>query len=534
ITNSVFVDGAGGIDTTNWSIPFYFGSGTHALDAQAGSIIFNGAITLETDAALEAALQTFGPMTFAGSTSNTLDGPVQIVEGTLTLMKSAGVAVGSPGRTILVGDGAGAASTATLTIAAPNQILDSAIVELASDGRILVNAAETIAMLRGPAGGMISLSQTLVCTGGGVHGLVSDGFIRGSGHLIVRNGTLNLKATSEALNPWTGEALADNGRFALNRHANRARAINGGTIGGIGTIANYLVADRSTIAPGGMPDISTSEVGTLTVGGDLAMNAGSRLQVQVLGGAGGTSDRLVVIGAGGSTDVALGGDGVDLNANGAQLVVSIPAGYVPSSTPMIIVDSPTMVAGRFAGLPHNAIISVPVPPGGATAALRIAYNGGADTHDITLTDITTSPGMTGTATAVTATSATSQPGQLVTFTATISESSISTPTGNIYFLVDGFTVGGGPLTVIGNSASVSFNSLTPGTHQITAMYNGDAAFFGSQGTVAHTVGGIAPPPPPAGGEDSSGGGSCGKGGGGAIAVAALMMMLRAFGWRRRC
>jgi len=178
---------------------------------------------------------------------------------------------------------------------------------------------------------------------------------------------------------------------------------------------------------------------------------------------------------------------------------------------------------------------VPVPPGGATAALRISYVGGSDTNDITLTDVTAS-GRAATTTAVVGAAPTSQLGQTVTFTATINESSLSVPSGSVYFLVDGVAISGPPATVLGNTVSQPIAGLGAGTHQVTAMYNGDASFLGSQGTVAHTVAGVTPPPPPGGGggEDDGGGGGCGRGGAGAIAVAALMMALRAFGWRRRC
>jgi Bacterial Ig-like domain (group 3) len=61
-------------------------------------------------------------------------------------------------------------------------------------------------------------------------------------------------------------------------------------------------------------------------------------------------------------------------------------------------------------------------------------------------------------------------GQQVTFTATPSCPSFS-PTGIVTFTIDG--VVGSPVKLIGGVASLTLNSLAPGSHSVSASYSGD-------------------------------------------------------------
>lgn len=88
--------------------------------------------------------------------------------------------------------------------------------------------------------------------------------------------------------------------------------------------------------------------------------------------------------------------------------------------------------------------------------------------------------------------ATSTQGGSVTFTATVAGSS---PTGTVQFR-DGGSNLGGPVALAGGTASRSVNTLSVGTHNISAAYSGDGAnAAATSNTVSHTVSAVAPPPP---------------------------------------
>jgi hypothetical protein len=74
-------------------------------------------------------------------------------------------------------------------------------------------------------------------------------------------------------------------------------------------------------------------------------------------------------------------------------------------------------------------------------------------------------------------------GDSVTFTATVTRSSgTNTPSGTVDFQDGGVSIGTGTLTDIGGGAaeaSLATSSLAAGTHDITAVYNGDSNFSGS-------------------------------------------------------
>jgi hypothetical protein len=87
---------------------------------------------------------------------------------------------------------------------------------------------------------------------------------------------------------------------------------------------------------------------------------------------------------------------------------------------------------------------------------------------------------------VVSTSANPSPtGSNVTFTASLLAVSpgSGTPTGTVQFLSDGTLLGPG-MTLTGGVASLTTNSLSHGTHIITARYAGDGNFIGSTNTLS--------------------------------------------------
>jgi hypothetical protein len=66
------------------------------------------------------------------------------------------------------------------------------------------------------------------------------------------------------------------------------------------------------------------------------------------------------------------------------------------------------------------------------------------------------------------------PGQPVTFTATVTGSGAAAPTGTVIVVIDGKVAATVPLN--GSTASYTTSALTLGTHQVSAVYNGDANY----------------------------------------------------------
>jgi hypothetical protein len=85
-------------------------------------------------------------------------------------------------------------------------------------------------------------------------------------------------------------------------------------------------------------------------------------------------------------------------------------------------------------------------------------------------------------------------GQAVAITAAVNGngSSPGTPTGTVQFQVDGSDFGS-PITLANGNASISVAGLAAGTHEVTAVYGGDATFQGGTGTLS---GGQAVTPAP--------------------------------------
>jgi hypothetical protein len=164
---------------------------------------------------------------------------------------------------------------------------------------------------------------------------------------------------------------------------------------------------------------------------------------------------------------------VDLDSGstgGATLNVTL--GYTPSigdSFVLIANDGTDPIQGTFKNLPEGATITI------NGQDLEITYQGGPNQNEVVLTDKAT-PTVT-----VNAAPNPSQFGQGVTFSVTVSGSN-GTPTGTVTFYDGDPTIGGTqigtPQTLDGSGdASVSTGSLTGGTHQIYAVYKGDATYL---------------------------------------------------------
>ena len=112
-------------------------------------------------------------------------------------------------------------------------------------------------------------------------------------------------------------------------------------------------------------------------------------------------------------------------------------------------------------------------------SITVTYNGDANFNPNTSAVVTQIVNLASSATVVTSSAQPSVFGQSVTFTATVSAASPSTgtPTGSVTFQ-DGTNLLG-TATLAGGLATFTTNSLSLGSHSITATYAGDSNFTGS-------------------------------------------------------
>src|SRR5207302_1089609 len=120
-------------------------------------------------------------------------------------------------------------------------------------------------------------------------------------------------------------------------------------------------------------------------------------------------------------------------------------------------------------------------------SLTAAYSGGGNFLASTSAVVahTVNPGST--STSLTSTPNPSTLGQTVTLSATVSAvaPAVGVPTGTVTFR-DGATALA-TVNLVNGSASFSLATLTPGSHSLTAVYNGSASFAGSTSAVVNHV-----------------------------------------------
>jgi autotransporter-associated beta strand protein len=153
---------------------------------------FSGVIQ-DTGGNLTVAKTGTGTFTLSGTTANTFAGNLNINDGTVALGKTAGVNAYA-GSTINIGNGAGAADSAVLRLDAANQIVNTAALVFASDGRLDLNGqAETVASIAGSGEILIGTGQL---TAGNALNTIFSGELTGTTGTFTKTGSGTLTLAS--------------------------------------------------------------------------------------------------------------------------------------------------------------------------------------------------------------------------------------------------------------------------------------------------------------------------------------------------
>jgi Bacterial Ig-like domain (group 3)/NHL repeat len=338
-------------------------------------------------------------------------------------------------------------------------------------------------------------------------------------------------ATAASLDLPTGVAVDASGKvYIADRHNQRVRVVD--TSGNISTLAG---SGAVTFAGGFSGDGSSGAAATLAKPSGVSVDAAGKVYIadtdnqrirQVSNGAiatvAGTGDQGFGGDAGPATGailnspkavapdaagnfaiadklnerirttslatLAFSNDGVGI-ASAPQSVTLANTGSASLSVSSIAFTGPFTTAGggtcsaapiaiaAGASCTEN-IVFLPVAPGAASGSVLFSGTGVVP-QSILLTGTAV---LSATAVTLTSSNASSFAGQAVTFTATVKPTGLGTATGTVSFR-DGTTLIGSAVPVVAGVATITTSSLAAGTHNITAVYSGDANFTGSTSAV---------------------------------------------------
>jgi hypothetical protein len=254
------------------------------------------------------------------------------------------------------------------------------------------------------------------------------------------------------VNPDSGSAApTGTATFSVNGGAGTSVPLNGGK----------AIFTTSTLPAG--PDTIT-----VTYGGDSNFNGSSNFAVQKVDKAN-SSTTLIS-----SQNPSGLGQSVTFTAT-----VSSPGG-TPTGMVNFSVDSGTAVSEPLSG--GVATFST-ATLGTGNHTITATYLGDTNFNGSGPVSLTQNVKQGSTGTTLAASPNPSTPGQAVTFTATVTVvSGTGTPPGVVTFKDGGTTLGTGTLTP-GGIATFTTSTLSPGSHNITAVYGGDTNFAGSTSAV---------------------------------------------------
>jgi gliding motility-associated-like protein len=336
-------------------------AGTLALSG-AAAIHDTSAVTVSNGATLSLnASETVGSLAGAGNVS--LNGFTLSSGGNNTSTTFSGVLNGSGGFT-KTGSG-------TLTLSGTNSssftggttVSGGGTLSVASDDNLgagTLSIDNSVLSITGATTIDNSIALTNSATINNTAAATLSGAFSGSGSLSkAGNGQLSLTGTSN----YGGSTTVSAGALAVNGALNGTSAVSvssGATLTGSGSVTNLNVNSGGTLSPG-------NGTGVFTVNGNLQMNSGSALTIDINGATAGTGyDQVIVNGT-----ASLAGN----------LVVN--HGYSPGQGDIytiIVNDMADLITGTFSGLTEGATLTA----GGNGTVLTASYIGGTG-NDFTLT-----------------------------------------------------------------------------------------------------------------------------------------------------
>ncbi|HEV3443083.1 MAG TPA: DUF4214 domain-containing protein [Gemmataceae bacterium] len=344
-TLSVAADGDLGVATGSVTInngATLLVTATFTLGASRTVILGRGSDLIEVFGTLTVAGQVIGTGTL--TTSTPAAGVHTLVLANATNSYSGGTTIGNGGFVVVGTDSALGAAAGALTF--DGDLSAPAGGPLANQGFLETTASFTTSRAVTLSDGMGFFDADTGTT------LTVGGQISGTGTLGV-DGTLRLTGNNTY-------GLTDVFDTLLVNGSQPGSAVDGGTLGGIGTVGAVTVGH---LAPGSPPP------GILTTG-NLTLSAFASFDVTIQGTTAGSGySQLNVQGT--------------VNLGSSQLSVSTSVVPAAGSTLTIIKNNgASPVAGTFSGLPEGAVFSVNGPAG--RASFQITYHGGSG-RDVVLT-----------------------------------------------------------------------------------------------------------------------------------------------------
>jgi large repetitive protein len=441
--NRAIFNNLGTIDVTN---PTPFGVETSGYTQPTGA--FNNEGTFIVNAPLGATMSDpqGNPVYFGEVAFNNPGGSVQVQQGTLLL------------------DGGGRSTGGSFNVAsgATLQVDDD------NDAPYTFDSATTFS----GAGAFAEGDDFLAAEG--LSGDVNGSLVTFAGTSTLAGGTTLTAGTLQVDGSLSSSAVT----VAPQVYAQGVTLSGSGTVGSITTASSATVGTppyqvtttSSNISPGD----GVSHPGVLTADGNVELSSATNFNIALNGATAGTGyDQLNATGS-----INLGGS-----------TFSGTLGFTPAAgETFTILRSTAPVTGTFAGLPEGASLTI----GGEQFTITYAADGG---DAVVLTTKIAQTLATTTTTSLSSSANPSTVGQTVAFTAAVSSASGSgTPTGTVTFTIDGQPQTPSSLAVVGgvDEATFSTTALTAGSHDVSAVYSGNATFAGSTATSLTQVVGAVP------------------------------------------